>query len=70
MSIADDFQAMVNAQADAIDAKPQAETPFERRQRLADEFAAAIAPRFTDADDNDTSTPEADTLDHITKELF
>lgn len=67
MSIADDFQAMVDAKAAAADALSQAETPFERRRRLADEFAAAIAPRFTHADD---TNPEADTLDHIMKELF
>lgn len=69
MSIADDFQAMVNAQAEAIDARTEPETPHERRARLADEFAAAIEGRFTQFD-NPTDTTEGDNLDHITKELF
>lgn len=58
MSIADDFQDMVNAKAAAIDAKPQAETPFERRHRLADEFAAAIEHRFTQHHDTPTIESE------------
>ncbi|SER79873.1 hypothetical protein SAMN05216199_1255 [Pedococcus cremeus] len=70
MSIADDFQAMVDAQAAAIDARPVAETPQERRQRLADDFAAAIAPHFPQPVTNDTDPTEADILDSIAKEIF
>lgn len=69
MSIADDIQNMIDARADDIDARTEPETPQERRARLADEFAAAIEGRFTQFA-TPTNTTEADSLDHITQELY
>jgi hypothetical protein len=58
---------MVDARADAINTQPTNETPQERRQRLADEFADAIEHRFPQLNNH---TPEADSLDHIAQELY